>query len=339
MKAAVITKDFQLQVWDLPEPSVGEYDVLCKMEYGTTCCGTDLRLMRGGHPRPIQYPTILGHESVGRVIEVGKKVKNFHCGDLVTRVGAPSGLLDGLTSSWGGFAEYGIAKDHWQMAKDGVERDGWDRYRVNQIVPKGIDSKTAPMMITWRETFSYVKRLGVRENSRVLVLGSGANALAFVAHCTNLGADVWCVGNKDRRAVFASHNIHNYYDYKNENLKELLIQDHATALDFIIDGIGTSGTVNKLLFLLKKNGVVGIYGWNDRDTAGINPFMARDTFILYSGGYDEEEAHEAVSAMILKGMLKANDWYDLQNPVPLSQISDAYNDLKQHKALKILISF
>ena len=49
--------------------------------------------MRGGHPRPIQYPTILGHESVGRVIEVGKKVKNFHCGDLVTRVGAPSGSL------------------------------------------------------------------------------------------------------------------------------------------------------------------------------------------------------------------------------------------------------
>ena len=36
MKAAVITKDFQLQVWDLPEPSVGEYDVLCKIEYGTT---------------------------------------------------------------------------------------------------------------------------------------------------------------------------------------------------------------------------------------------------------------------------------------------------------------
>jgi len=41
MKAAILEKIGVLKVRDIPEPLVGDYDVLCEMLYGATCTGTD----------------------------------------------------------------------------------------------------------------------------------------------------------------------------------------------------------------------------------------------------------------------------------------------------------
>ena len=155
MKAAVITALGKLEVLELPMPKLGDYDVLCKLSYGSTCAGTDIHLMDGLHPYPIPFPTVLGHESVGRVVEVGSKVRNYKVGDLVSRVGYPVNDEIGMYSSWGGFAEYGVAKDHWQMRKDSRPEAEWTKSRVNQIIHPAIDEKTAPMIITWRTGLLY----------------------------------------------------------------------------------------------------------------------------------------------------------------------------------------
>ena len=90
MKAAIIEKPGVLTVKEIPMPQVGEYDALCDLLYGATCTGTNQHLIAGRFPWPVRYPTILGHESVGRVVEVSAKVRYFKVGDLITRVGAPA---------------------------------------------------------------------------------------------------------------------------------------------------------------------------------------------------------------------------------------------------------
>ena len=341
MKAAVVSKLGQLEVWDVPMPEVGPYDVLCKMCYGATCAGTDIHLMDGLHPRPVTFPTILGHESVGRVVATGSKVRNFRIGDLVSRVGAPAGLLSGLNINWGGFAEFGIARDHWQMRQDGLDISLWNSYRVNQIIHPSIDEKTAPMLITWRETLSYTNRIGVTAGKTVLVIGSGANALSFVAHCCNLGAAVIAVGSPGREQVFRTFPICGYFSYRSENLEaeiqELMNTLHLGLLDHIIDGVGGAETVNRLLPLLKQDGLFCNYGWNGRRNYGLNPFCAQRSFRIYSDGYDEEESNGQAQAMILQGKLFAEPWYDTANPVPLTRITEAYDSLRRHEALKYLI--
>lgn len=338
MKVAVVQNKL-LEIWDVPMPSVGPYDVLCRMEYGSTCAGTDLRLMEGGHPNPVSYPTILGHESVGRVVEIGCKVRNFHIGDLVSRVGAPSGLLAGLGSNWGGFAQYGIAKDHWEMARDGIETSQWNRNRVNQIIPPEINVKHAPMIITWRETLSYIKRIGIQSGQNVIIIGSGANALALAVHACNIGANVACIGSSTRRKVFLNYPISTFLDYKSDHLAEQLRDSGIHGVHYIIDGIGSSGVINAILPLLFDNGCIGIYGWNDRAHAGINPFRARASFSVYCGGYDEEETHDAVLSLIRRNLLRAEDWYDTAHPIALEDISLAYESLRRHEAMKYLIEF
>ena len=338
MKAAVVVSKSELQVLDVPVPEIGPYDVLCKMLYGATCAGTDIHLMDGRHPYPVSFPTVLGHESIGRVIEAGDRVRNYKIGDIVTRVGCPALSDKGIASNWGGFAEYGVARDHWAMKEDGVDRSEWERYRVNQIVRDGIDIRTAPMIITWRETLSYIRRLGIDESSRVLVIGSGANALSLAVHCVNSGASVLAVGSRSREDVFRRAGIDDYLDYRSASLIEDITDICAeTCLDYIIDGVGSSGTVNITLPLLAQDGVVGVYGWNDRSVYRIDPFAARRSFRVYADGYDEEESNEEVQQMILDGKLDAGLWYDLGSPYDLDEIGEAYRRLRGHEALKYLI--
>ena len=41
--------------------------------------------------------------------------------------------------------------------------------------------------------------------------------------------------------------------------------------------------------------------------------------------------------VILQGKLKAGLWYDMDRPVPLDRIAEAYDSLRKHEALKYLI--
>ena len=340
MKAAVVTNPGTLEVRDVPVPELGPYDALCRMCYGATCAGTDIHLIDGKHPFPVSFPTVLGHESVGRVVEVGARVKNLRVGDLVSRVGYPG--TEGLASNWGGFAQYGIARDHWQMKRDGVDIARWNRNRVNQIIHPAIDEKAAPMIITWRETLSYALRLGVGEGKRVVLIGSGGNALSFAAHVHNLGAELAVVGSAAREADFRRQGADAYFSYKDETLGEqlrALCADRGwPGFDVLIDAVGGAETANRVLGSLRRDAVVGVYGWNNRTAYGLNPFLAAGSFRVYADGYDEEETNAQVQSMILRGQLDAACWYDTAHPVPLAEIGDAYDRLRRHEAYKYLIS-
>lgn len=338
MRAGVVIEKGRLEVIDVPMPEPGPYDALVKITFGATCAGTDIHLMDGQHPNPVAFPTILGHESVGRVISIGEKVRYFKEGDLITRVGCPAVLTAGINSNWGGFAEYGIARDHFAMKEDGVDLALWNKSRVNQVVHPEIDEKVAPMIITWRETLSYVRRLGVGPGNNVLVIGSGANALSLAVHCFNSGADVIAIGSESRRGVFERGGISRYIDYRSDDLKDLVKASSCGQFDYFIDGVGTSGTINILLDQLVKGGCLGVYGWNDRRSYAINPFKATSGFYIYADGYDEEESNEEVQSMILDGKLDATLWYDIDSPVPLEELPEAYDSLRRHEALKYLIS-
>jgi propanol-preferring alcohol dehydrogenase len=80
-----------LQLRDVPKPKPGKGQLLVRI---ATCavCRTDLHIVDGELPDP-KLPLILGHQIVGRVEQVGEKLKGFSAGD---RVGIPwLGWTDG----------------------------------------------------------------------------------------------------------------------------------------------------------------------------------------------------------------------------------------------------
>ncbi len=336
MKAAVIEKPGVLAVQEVPLPSLGEYDALCQMLYGATCTGTDHHLLAGRFPWPVKYPTVLGHESIGRVVQIGPRVRNLKLGDLVTRVGTlPVG---GLSINWGGFAEFGIARDHWAMREDGIPDTWWRSFRVNQVLPSDFDPRAATMMITWRETLSYITRLGVSAGAKVLVMGSGGNGLSYVAHAANLGASqVIMVGSSKREAAARAAGATEFIDYRTEGLGAILAQRWAAGLDFIIDAVGQQGQIDLALPCLKPGGTIGIYGIDNYGHCEFNPQRAPGTFTFYNGGYDESETHERVLAFWRAGKLQADIWLDLEHPFPLSDLGQALEAPQGNRYAKALV--
>lgn len=339
MKAAVVESFGSLVVREVPEPKPGDYDALCELVYGATCTGTDTHLLRGDAPfrNWVKLPFILGHESVGRVVRVGAKVRHFRVGDLVTRVGAPGG--GGVNIGWGGYAEFGLARDHWAMCADGLPQSEWSGHRVNQVVPTGVDERVAPMFTTWRETLSYMTRMGVGSGASLLVVGSGGNGLAYAAHAVNLGCSAVAMAGAAylESTTRAKAKVTAYVDYRRADLAEALKQAVPGGFDFIIDAVGKSGVADRVLPCIKPGGKYGTYGIDESGGIRLNPSAAPGGFVVHPTVYDEAETHQRVSEFLLQGRLDATLWYDPAQAFPLTAINEAFAHVWARKSPKALV--
>lgn len=82
MKAVVFHKIGDIRLDDVAEPKIEEpTDAIVRLT-ASAICGTDLHFVRGTVPE-MKPGTILGHEGVGVVEEVGKDVRNLKVGDRI----------------------------------------------------------------------------------------------------------------------------------------------------------------------------------------------------------------------------------------------------------------
>ncbi len=87
---ALVKREAKPGLWleDVPVPEVGINDVLIKV-LRTGICGTDVHIYNWDDwaQKNVPVPLVIGHEFVGRVVEVGENVKDFHPGELVSGEG------------------------------------------------------------------------------------------------------------------------------------------------------------------------------------------------------------------------------------------------------------
>lgn len=82
MNALVLTEYKHLELVDMPQPSMGEHDVLVRVK-ACGICGSDVHGYDGSTGRRLP-PIVMGHEAAGVVEEVGAAVNAFRKGDHVT---------------------------------------------------------------------------------------------------------------------------------------------------------------------------------------------------------------------------------------------------------------
>lgn len=89
MKALVKSKaEVGLWLEDVPVPEFGINDVLIEV-LRTGICGTDVHIFNwdAWAQKTIPVPLVVGHEFVGRIVDVGSNVKDFRVGDMVSGEG------------------------------------------------------------------------------------------------------------------------------------------------------------------------------------------------------------------------------------------------------------
>ena len=89
MKALVKKRAVEgLWMDQVPIPEIGINDVLIEV-LRTGICGTDVHIYNwdAWAQKTIPVPMVVGHEFVGRIVDVGSNVKDFRCGEIVSGEG------------------------------------------------------------------------------------------------------------------------------------------------------------------------------------------------------------------------------------------------------------
>ena len=173
------------RAWEpVPDPAIEQpTDAIVRID-AATICGTDLHILKGDVPE-VQPGTVLGHEAVGTVVEVGSAVTTFSPGDHV--------LLSCITSCgrcrFCKEAHYGlcIGGGGWILGHliDGVQAEYARIPFVDTSayhVPEGLSDEQVLFLADILPTSYEVGVLngGVRPGDVIAIVGAGPIGLAAV---------------------------------------------------------------------------------------------------------------------------------------------------------------
>ena len=342
MKAAIIEKPGVLKVKEIPEPAVGEYQALTEIIACATCNSTDKQLIEGKLPGPfLTFPGILGHESVGRVIEIGNKVKNYRIGDLVLRPVAvyPGEKLGDFYSLFGGFSEYGLVTDYrTEMEDTGKEESDFTLWHLyQQIIPADFDPVDSTMLITFREVLDWSYKFGINNKTKLVIIGSGPVAMTFIVYSKILGAyPVIVVGRRDERLELATELGADFViNNSNEDvIDKVLKYTDGSGATHVIEAVGEYELINEAFSYLQKGGKIGIYG-AAYPKINLNWESAPPTWSISHILQDERTSHQQVIGSIKTGFINPKKFYS--HVISLEDINDGFELLEQKKALKVVV--
>ena len=262
MKSVVVPQKGQLELAEIPIPAPGSYQALVRIECCGICGSTDWKIINGHMTWAKQYPLVLGHESVGRVVEVGANVRKFKVGDRVTRPVYPADPDRGLYSAMGGFSEYGLVTDAVAMSADGDPSLLGDYTALRQnVVPAGLGAVEASLAISLSETASVLAGLPSLRNRTVIIAGTGIAGLSLTLWAKMAGARVVTLGRRGTRMAAArALGADATVDTTMDNWQAQVLKATGGLVDGVIEAIGDVAFSAMLLKFVKAGGFACAYG-------------------------------------------------------------------------------
>jgi threonine dehydrogenase-like Zn-dependent dehydrogenase len=342
VKAVVVSQPSRVDLRDVPMPDPGPHQVRVRTLAGGLC-GTDRHIVEGTFYRS-DYPAILGHESIGEVVEAGDRVRHLKPGDLVLRTAAarPGERIGDVASMLGGFAEWGLATDVRAQEEDGAGPIApYDR--LQKVVPADFDPVDAGAFIVFKETLSALRQLGDVRGRRVLVVGTGPAGLAFVQAARLDGAaQVLVLGRREARlararTLGADEAFVAPADRLADRVRELT---DGQGLDVVIEAAGTVNVLEALPGCLARNGVVGVYGVSAAQSATFNwgwGLAVPRSWSLRFVEPDEAGIHDEALDLVSTGRQQLKS--TLTHVLPFAEFAHAYDIMVDDDAGKVAIDF
>lgn len=169
MKAIVIDKPYEVEIRDVPMPTVGEGEALLRVLY-VGICGADVASYTGNQPFTT-YPRIPGHEFSAEIVEIPENDKGLKKGDVVT-----------CNPYFNCGKCYSCERGHVNCCTDnqtmGVQRDGafceYISMPVERIYPgMGLTAQELALIEPFSISRHAISRAAIRPTDSVLIVGAG----------------------------------------------------------------------------------------------------------------------------------------------------------------------
>ncbi|TXT07217.1 hypothetical protein VHUM_03387 [Vanrija humicola] len=218
-----------------------ENDVVIEVE-ACGICGTDIHYITCGWREHDQFPAIVGHEIVGRVVRAGKNTTH----KLGARVGfgaqcsscrecdnCNAGMENYCTRAYVGTYQ-GPTGDKVQPYTQGGYADYYQGPGHFAIpIPDGLDSAVAaPLLCAGVTVYAPLKRYGAAKGKKVGVIGIGGLGHLGVQFAAALGADTYAISSSDRKKGDAEKL--GAVGYINASDTEAVLKEHKGSFDIIL---------------------------------------------------------------------------------------------------------
>ncbi|BCS93608.1 glucose 1-dehydrogenase [Metallosphaera javensis (ex Sakai et al. 2022)] len=288
MKAIIVKPPAAgVQISNVNEKDLSNYGYLKIRTLYSGVCGTDREVVNGKLilselPKGKDF-LVLGHEAIGKVEE---SYEGFSEGDMVMPVNRRGcGVCKNCLVGRSDFCETGNFREAGIVGMDGFMREQWyddPRYLVR--IPKSLEDigilaqPLADVEKSVEEIFEVQKRVpiwscddGTLNCRKVLIVGTGPIGVLFSLLFRTLGIKVW-ISNKrepnETEQILLEEARINYYNSVND-YEEL--SRKVGKFDVIIEATGAdAGLITKILPLLERNGVVGLFGFPVSGSATID---------------------------------------------------------------------
>ncbi|MDR3210403.1 MAG: alcohol dehydrogenase catalytic domain-containing protein [Planctomycetota bacterium] len=338
---AVLEVDRVEVVDDIPLPEPGDYEALAKIHSCGFCNGRDFQIINGLIEEKsgfAGFPTILGHEAAGEIVEIGRKVRYLKVGDRIINPMLRRNPGNGYHSTWGGMCEFGLVDDRQARQEDQVKPA--DSIFIKQgPFPPGLSFNDAGVLLSLSECNSAAHNFGVRPGHDVLVYGAGPMGIGIAMFMKRLGVSSLTQVDLFEDRLEMARRIAKSDRTINTGKLDLDQELAGQLFDRVVDAVGFSKLLVEGSGRLKPGGTVCSFGVLKVGDTVIDTALLKDNTALHMLNFPDGEYKimRETAELIQLGAVKPADFYS--HTVPFEEISQAMELVKSKKAFKVVLTF
>ena len=342
MRAAVLKAPGLMELDDLPDPAAPKGGALLEVD-ACAICGTDVKMREQGH-RDLVYPRILGHEIVGRIVELDGLVPSLHEGD-------PVQIWPGVTCGRCRFCRRGQDSHCRSIKIMGFNCNGGfaDLMPLSaeslssgvNLLPKNIDPAFAALSEPLACCLNGQEQAPVYRDDVVLILGGGPiGALhALLAEIHNAEKVIIAETLPERIRLLKRHTKASVVDTSRELLDTVLASEtDGTGADVILTATPKIPVNEDLLHLLSPGGRICVFSGpapgHHEKKIDLRSIHYKEITINGAYGCTSHQNRSAVG-LLTSGLIKP-DWL-ITMRTSLEEIDEAFTHSAQRLGMKSVV--
>ena len=330
----------------VPDPKpIAPADAVIRVQWAGVC-GSDLHVYHG-RETGLDVGTVLGHELVGEVVEVGREVRHFKVGQRVmspftTNCGDCEFCRIGLTCRCIKGALFG-----WVACGEGIHGAQAEYVRVPLAdgsllaLPEGLSPEIGLLMGDVLPTGYFCADMaGIRPGGTYAVLGCGPVGLMAIVGCKHLGAgNLYAVDRVPERLALAREFGAIPVNFESQDVKGLILDaTNGRGADAVLEVVGSPQASRLAYDLVRPGGTISTVGVHTSTQFSFSPVEAYDKNLTFKIGRCPARHYMAK----LLPLAQSGRW-DLQKIIshrmPLRDGAEAYRmfDQKRDGCTKVIL--
>ena len=333
MQAVVFHGPGHWALEEFPRPRIETADDVLLRVDRVSICGTDIHILSDPPGHPATSGSILGHEYVATVTDIGDGVINVKPGDrVVIDPNITCGLCDycrmGLTNvcenmtTLGIFRHGGLAEFNLAPAKA--------LHKIDRDVPPERACLAEPLACVWHA----FEKTNVVPGESVAILGAGPIGLLFLMLFKTAGAGrVFVIEPTDFRRQTAERLGADVINPKSEDAAAEVKAITRIGVDVAVDAAGS--LLPEALNLVRRGGRVILFGVNQNAERSLNQYAITRYEASVIGSFIQRTAFPKVARILEAGTLQVEKL--ITHRLRLADVGDALEAMRVGEAIKAVI--